>query len=196
MAGNIIPAIATASALVAGLVALEMCKVALNKPLEQFKSAQFNLANNLMLFWEPLPPQKHTTGEMNWTEWDTIRVDKGGDITMKELLQVAASGRCCFTSFCCCTGYWNSMVLMQELESHLEDADVEIDLVSCGKAVLFMSLLPKAKKTARLAMKVSEVAAEQMEDGLPDGNSLTLTIDGEDDDGEEVDLPKVLYTYR
>ena len=85
---------------------------------------------------------------------------------------------------------------MQELESHLEDADVEIDLVSCGKAVLFMSLLPKAKKTARLAMKVSEVAAEQMEDSLPDGNSLTLTIDGEDDDGEEVDLPKVLYTYR
>ena len=45
-------------------------------------------------------------------------------------------------------------------------------------------------------MKVSEVAAEQMEDSLPDGNSLTLTIDGKDDDGEEVDLPKVLYTYR
>jgi len=56
IAGKIIPAIATATAMVVGAVGLELLKLTLKKPVEVMKNSFMNLALPLWLFSEPMPP--------------------------------------------------------------------------------------------------------------------------------------------
>ena len=69
IAGRIIPAIATTTAAVAGLVCLEMYKVVAagpavdapaKVPMQVFKNAFFNLALPFFAFSEPMPVPKKT----------------------------------------------------------------------------------------------------------------------------------------
>ena len=56
IAGKIIPAIATATAMVVGAVGLEFIKLVLKKPITVMKNSFMNLALPLWLFSEPIPP--------------------------------------------------------------------------------------------------------------------------------------------
>jgi hypothetical protein len=59
IAGRIIPAIATTTASVTGLVMLEMYKVLMKKNIDQIKNGQFSLGSNGYTLFEAEPPQKH-----------------------------------------------------------------------------------------------------------------------------------------
>eukprot|EP00658_Telonema_sp_P-2_P016952 TRINITY_DN16563_c0_g2_i4.p1 TRINITY_DN16563_c0_g2~~TRINITY_DN16563_c0_g2_i4.p1 ORF type:complete len:303 (-),score=86.20 TRINITY_DN16563_c0_g2_i4:336-1244(-) len=173
IAGKIIPAIATTTAMVAGLVCLELCKVVLNKPLEQYKNGYVDLATNVFHFWEPVACKANTVGELEFSMWDRIVVDDGRDLTLRELIV--------------------------KLEQAVSAAEVEIDMIGAcdpsGKSkLLYNTVMPKSKKTERLDQKVSELAAQLLGGPIP-GNELTLAIDGEDEDGEPVDLPPVRYCW-
>lgn len=85
IAGRIIPAIATTTALATGLVCLEMYKIFRNAPLEAFRDTFANLALPLFAMAEPKPPQKFAFKGMAWTLWDRWILE--GDLTVTDVLQ-------------------------------------------------------------------------------------------------------------
>lgn len=86
ISGKIIPAIATTTAVVSGLVSIEVVKVILGIDVDKFKSAFLNLALPAFQLSEPGPaPKTYITKDTYFTVWDTWEV-KEGDITIEELV--------------------------------------------------------------------------------------------------------------
>jgi len=91
IAGKIIPAIATTTAMITGLVMLELYKVVQGRDkIEDYRNAFINLGVSLFVLTEPTPPKKHEDEEMNvimggpvkavppgWSIWDTIELNRG-----------------------------------------------------------------------------------------------------------------------
>jgi len=73
IAGKIIPAIATTTAIVAGLVSLEALKVIQNKPeIESYRNIFLNIALPLVAVSEPAPATKTKVGDKEFTLWDNF----------------------------------------------------------------------------------------------------------------------------
>jgi hypothetical protein len=62
VAGKIIPAIATTTAAVTGLVMLELFKMVLGKEIGDFRARLIGLATNVFTSFEPDPPKTKTSG--------------------------------------------------------------------------------------------------------------------------------------
>lgn len=85
IAGRIIPAIATTTALATGLVCLEVYKVFRNAPIEAYRDSFANLALPLFAMAEPKPPMTFNFRDMSWSLWDRWILE--GDMTVSEVLQ-------------------------------------------------------------------------------------------------------------
>ncbi|KAE8722765.1 Ubiquitin-activating enzyme E1 2 [Hibiscus syriacus] len=86
IAGRIIPAIATSTAMATGLVCLELYK-ALDggHKLEDYRNTFANLALPLFSMAEPVPPKVIKHGDMKWTVWDQWILKDNP--TLRELIQ-------------------------------------------------------------------------------------------------------------
>lgn len=168
IAGKIIPAVATTTCMITGLVCLELLKVVQKKPLTHFMNSFVNLAVPLAAFSEPLPPAKHTSDPAknlrcvpeNWTVWDTI--DVNGDVTVQELITQ-------FEHRYGCT----------------------VGAIASGQFQLYQPFYPIHKE--RLGKKVTELwKMVNKQESLPAGkNYIELVVLAEDKDNDEVevDLP-------
>ncbi|KAJ4823518.1 E1 ubiquitin-activating protein [Turnera subulata] len=86
IAGRIIPAIATSTAMATGLVCLELYKVLDGgHKLEDYRNSFANLALPLFSMAEPVPPKVIKHEDMSWTVWDRWIVRDNP--TLRELLQ-------------------------------------------------------------------------------------------------------------
>jgi ubiquitin-activating enzyme E1 len=176
IAGRIIPAIATTTALVTGLVCLELYKVigAPRKELtiDAYKNAFCNLAIPFMTFSEPSAPAKTQCmlggKEWNWTAWDSLDMNLG-DITLGEFMD------------------------------HFErEYNLEISMLSHGVSILYSFFANKKKVEERKAMKMTEVITSITKKEFPP-NQLFITLEviaNDKDTDNEVELPYIKFRFR
>jgi len=170
IAGKIIPAIATTTALVTGLVCLELYKVIQSKPVEAYKNGFVNLAIPVFAFSEPQPPattlakiQKDGAPfEWKWSAWDRLDI-KLGDITLKQLI------------------------------AHMEDAyGLELTMLSHGVSILYSFFQNKKKTKARMPMTMSQLVTEVTgKEVPPEQKYLIFEVMCSTDEDDEVDVPCV-----
>lgn len=163
IAGKIIPAIATTTALVTGFVCLELYKVvAKHTDIEKFKNGFVNLALPFFGFSEPVQSPK---GKYNDKEFDQIwdRFGITGNITLKELLD------------------------------HFEQKEgLEITMLSYGVTLLYASFYPPKKVNERMGMTLTALIESVGKKELPSYvKNLIFEICCDDKEGEDVEVPYI-----
>ena len=84
VAGRIIPAIATSTAVATGLVCLELYKVFQNAKVEMYRNTFGNLSLPLFAMAEPIPPKMFEYNSMKWSLWDRWIIE--GNMVLQEFL--------------------------------------------------------------------------------------------------------------
>ncbi|KAH7887971.1 hypothetical protein F5I97DRAFT_1864541 [Phlebopus sp. FC_14] len=163
IAGKIIPAIATTTALVVGLVCLELYKIVDGKSkLENYKNGFVNLALPFFGFSEPIAATKNKFGQTEWTLWD--RLEFKNDPTLKEF------------------NMW--------FKTH---HNLDVTMVSQGVSMLWSSFTDKKKSTERLSMRFSKLVEHVSKKPIPPHTKhLLVEVMLMDDEGEDVEVPFII----
>lgn len=167
IAGKIIPAIATTTAVVAGLAGLELYKlVAGPRNLERFKNGFVNLALPFTGFSEPIAAPKSHYGEHSWTLWD--RFDVEGDLTLGELLEWFRTKH-----------------------------QLIVGMLSYGSSMLYGYITNKQVLAERLQLPMSKLIESVSRKAIPPyANSLQMELLAEDLEGNDVEVPYLLVKLR
>lgn len=170
IAGKIIPAIATTTALVTGLVIFELYKIVDGKDdIEQYKNGFVNLALPFFGFSEPIASAKGVykgpNGDVTVDKlWDRFEVE---DITLKELIDT------------------------------FKAKGLEISMLSSGVSLLYASFFPPAKLKDRYPMKLSELVAQISKKPIPEHQkNVIFEICADDESGEDVEVPYIMMKMR
>jgi len=163
IAGKIIPAIATTTSLVVGLVCLELYKVIDGKnKLEDYKNGFVNLALPFFGFSEPITAKKNKYGTTEWTLWD--RFEFKNDPTLKDLVT------------------WFQ-----------KEHQLDISMVSQGVSMLWSSFVGKKKSEERLPMKFSALVEHVTKKPIPAHvTHFVVEVMASDEDGEDVEVPFIV----
>ena len=136
IAGKIIPAIATTTAMVTGLVCLEMLKLLQpDKKIEDFKNAFANLALPFVSFSEPIAAPKRRIGAAGpeWTLWDRFDINLGKELTLKEFL-----------------AYFQS------------EHKLEVTMISSGVSILYSFFTNRKKLAERMPLPMQPTATRTL----------------------------------
>ncbi|KAK5165139.1 E1 ubiquitin-activating protein [Saxophila tyrrhenica] len=166
IAGKIIPAIATTTALVTGLVVLELYKIIDGKTdIEQYKNGFVNLALPFFGFSEPIASPKGTyqgpDGEVVIDKlWDRFETE---DVTLQQFIDDFAK------------------------------KGLTISMISSGVSLLYASFYPAARNKDRLPMKMSELVEHISRKNIPaHQKNVILEITCEDATEEDIEVPYVM----
>ncbi|KAG7415530.1 hypothetical protein ACKAV7_006475 [Fusarium commune] len=165
IAGKIIPAIATTTALVTGLVVFELYKIIDGKDdLEQYKNGFINLALPFFGFSEPIASPKveyqGPDGKVTLDKiWDRFEIE---DITLKELLDT------------------------------FKAKGLTISMLSSGVSLLYASFFPPSKLKERYDLKLSQLVETISKKPIPSHQKeVIFEIVAEDLAEEDVEVPYI-----
>uniref|UniRef100_A0A452VAV9 Ubiquitin-like modifier-activating enzyme 7 n=1 Tax=Ursus maritimus TaxID=29073 RepID=A0A452VAV9_URSMA len=158
--GQIIPAIVTTTAAVAGLVGLELYKVVGGpRPLGAFRHSYLHLAENRFNRWVPRAPANQKLDHLTWTWtcWDRLKVPAGQPEMTLELLL-----------------------------AHLQEQfGLRVKMLLHGKARLYSARWSPEKQAQHLALRVTKLV-QQVTGRKPKPGQralvLELSCEGEEDD--------------
>jgi len=167
IAGKIIPAIATTTSLVTGLVCFELYKMVGGKTkLEDYKNGFVNLALPFFGFSEPIAALKLKYNETEWTLWDRFEIE--GDITLKELIDLFKTKH-----------------------------GLEVTMLSCGVSMLYGFFMAKNKADERMNQKITAIIESVSKKPVPTHvNAVVLEICCNDQNGDDCEVPFVKYILK
>jgi len=169
IAGKIIPAIVTTTALVVGFVNLELYKIHTEtKKLEDYRNTFANLAIPIFSQGEPIKPKEKKYLDKTFTLWDRIDIHIG-DATLKELID-----------------YFE------------KEHKLSLDMLGVGQSLLYASwAMAKAKE--RMNKKVTEIYEEITKAPLDRSHVKFLMLEPtvtDLDGGDVSDLPQIALWFN
>lgn len=172
IAGKIIPAIATTTAMVTGAICLELMKLVQAKPVHRLHNFFANLAIPIFTSEEPTPPKATKSmlrgTEWVWTVWDRLDAH-GPGMTVQGLID------------------WLD-------ETH----GLELSMLSSGVTILYSDFMDPKRRNERLKMSLDTLVQTVTKKAIPIEQKYLIfeLIVNDVDSGDEVDVPYLRYRLR
>jgi len=176
IAGKIIPAIATTTAAITGIVSLQLYTLYQTNKIDFLRDCYLNLAINSIFMSEPKPAIQMKDKDNdpillgpvkaippNWTVWDKIIIKK-------------------------------SMTCQELIDYVMDKYKVEVSIITAGNVTIIQTFMPSSK--SRLGKKIEEVYNENAKVKLTDDvKVLNLEISGDIGDATAL-MPQFRYVFK
>jgi len=176
IAGKIIPAIATTTAAITGIVSLQLYTLYQTNKIDFLRDCYLNLGINSMIMSEPREAIKNKDKDNdpillgpvkaippNWTVWDKITINK-------------------------------SMTCQELIDYVMKTYNVEVSIITAGDVTIIQTFMGSAK--GRLGRKIEDIYNEQAKAKLSeDAKYLNLEISGDVGEATAI-MPTFKYVFK
>ena len=179
IAGKIIPAIATTTAMIVGAVGVELYKLHMHTEIEKFKNFFANLGISLIIMSEPQPPLRTRSKVYDPISRGPVKAYPEGFSTWDKL---CVEGPCTLGEF---------------IEKIRQLHRLKVNIVTCGKTCMYNGYLPSSSHADRLARSVHELYEQISRTKIAQGRrylAIEVSCEGEEDEANYL-IPVIKYTF-